>query len=713
MVVLTESRPVQAALFAFCALGASVGSGFAQQSDTTAADTSGVVPYKLEGVSVTVTRGREQLNRLPYAASILGASQIQGFERTLTLDESLLVIPGVLVNNRYNFALGNRISIRGFGSRSQFGVRGIRVIQDGIPLTLADGQSQLGNLDLAAAGSIEVIRGPASSLYGNAAGGVISVRTEDPPDVPVQPELRLLGGGFGNDQLYQKFDFKAGGRSGGFDYVGHLSHFSSDGYRLHSEAEYTLFNTRMRYQLDSRSNLTAVINYVNAPKAQNPSSLNDSIARLKPDTARDLVLAPQECPPDPGFGGCQDLGETSKQGQGGITYRRRLGADHEISVMGYGLFRKLDNPIPFTLIELDRAAGGARAEYRYAPGAGALPALTLGLDLDLQSDDRQEFFRDDQGVGEIQLDQDEMVTGLGLFAHGRLALSRALDLTLSARYDRVRFQAEDRLVTEGDPDDSGDRTLDQLSPMVGLTYAHAPWLNVYANVGRSFQTPTTTEFTDTVGGFNEDLEPERATNYEVGVKGTAASLLGYGLVGFYTDIEDQLIGFEPEGIERTFFENAGSSTHRGIEASLAALAAPGLLVSLAYTYTNFEFDDFQTGADDFSGNVVPGVPPHQFHGELSYTHSSGLSGAVEVTAVDEFNVDNANENTNDGYTTVDLRFGYSSDDLSGFRITPFIGIDNIFDVRYNSSITVNAFGGRFFEPAPGRNSYIGLRVQYR
>jgi len=668
--------------------------------------------YRLEGITVTVSRSRDEVIRLPYAVGLLGPAQIQGFEPTVSLDEALLEIPGVVVNNRYNFALGNRISIRGFGARTQFGVRGVRIIQDGIPLTLPDGQAQLSNLDLAAASRIEVIRGPASALYGNASGGVISIETAPAPPVPFRPELRILGGSFGDRRVYQKYDLKLGGREGGFDYVGHLSHFSTDGFRLHSRARHTLVNTRVRYALGERSDLSLVINYVDAPQAQNPSTLSDSLARANPDTARDIVLPPELCPPDPGFGGCQDVREETRQAQAGITYRQGLGANHEISLVGYGLSRKLDNRIPFRLIELERRAGGARAVYRFEPTKGRLSRLTAGLDLDHQSDERREFPRDDQGVGPLALDQDERVTALGLFAHGSLLLAADLELTLSLRYDRVRFAADDHLITADDPDDSGERTLDQWSPMAGLRYTYAPWLHLYANVGRSFQTPTTTELTDTVGGFNPDLQAERATHYELGLKGTASGKVSYSLALFSADIEDQLIGSAAEGTERVFFRNAGSSVHRGIEAGASALLAPGLTLGAAYTFSYFSFDEFRSDTSDFSSNRLPGIPPHQFHGRLSYAHRSGISGSLKVTAVDGYYVDNGNRGRNDGYTVVDLRLGYRIGPR-GFEIVPFLGINNLFDARYNSSVVVNAVAGRYYEPAPGRNAYAGLRLGLR
>jgi iron complex outermembrane receptor protein len=679
----------------------------AQEPDSVAVDS--VPLYRLEGIAVTVSRSRDDVQRLPYAIGVLGAAEIQRLQTNVSLDEILPQIPGVFVSNRHNLANGDRITIRGFGARSQFGVRGVRIIQDGIPLTLPDGQSQLNNLDLAGAGRIEVIRGAASALYGNASGGVISVQTEASPPVPLGGELRVLGGSFGDRRYYQRYDLKAAGQPGGVDYYAHLGHFQTDGFRLHSEARYTQLNGRLRFSPDSVSEITLIANYVATPLAESPSSLTDSLARSKPDTARDIALAPGQCPPDPGFGGCQDLGEESRQGQVGISYKRRFGARHEISLMGYGLARTLENRIPFTLIELDRRGGGARLEYRHAPPGGRVSAITAGVDFDAQADDRLESARDASHTGPVTLDQDERVTSLGLFAQTGIGLLTRLELTASLRYDQVHFEVDDRLITADDPDDSGARSMNQLSPMVGVRSTLAGWLNVYANIGRSFQTPTTTELTDSLGGFNETLQPERAINYELGLKGTASHRLSYSLALFRADIEDLIVGSAAAGTERVFFDNAGSARHRGVEVGLSALLAAGLVFSTAYTLSDFVFSDFRNEDDDFSGNRLPGVPLNQIDSRLTYNHPTGFMGALRVWGVDGYFVDNANQSRNDGYVTVDIRLGYGLH-TTAVEISPLLGVNNLFDVRYNSSVVVNAVGGRYYEPAPGRSLYFGLRA---
>jgi len=703
-------RCTRVGVLAAAALALAAVPATAQRPDSVAADS--VPAYRLEGITVTVARSQDDINQLPFSVGLLGMAAIQRLQATISLDESLREIPGVFVANRYNLALGERISIRGFGARSQFGVRGVRIIQDGIPLTMPDGQSQLSNLDLAAAGRIEVIRGPSSALYGNASGGVIKIRSQSSPPVALRPELWVLGGGYGNDRFYQKWDAKAGGQGGRFDYFGHFSYFDSQGYRTHSTAEHFLLNTRVRYRPDDRSELTAVFNYANTPVAQNPSTLTDTVAAIKPDTARDIVLPPDQCPRDPGFAGCQGLGESSRQGQLGLSYLRRLGGVHRISVMGYGLGRKLENQIPFTLIHLDRRVGGARIEYALAPKSGIVPGLTAGLDIDYQNDDRVESASDGETVGQVQIDQNENVTALGLFAVTGLLFNPSLELTASARYDRVRFDVEDHLATLEDPDDSGTLIMDQLSPMIGLRYTGAPWLNIYGSVSRSFQTPTTTELTDSLGGFNQNLQPERATNYEIGVKGTAASRLSYSLALFHMDITDLIIGSEAPSTERVYFENAGSSTHNGVEAGLSALLSNGLVFTASYTFSNFFFDDFRTDEGDLGGNKLPGVPPNRLFAKLAYARGLGLSTWASLTAVDGYFVDNANQSRNDGYVVVDLRIGYAAR-TRRLEIVPLLGLNNLFDVRYNSSVVVNAIAGRYYEPAPGRNVYVGLRLSFQ
>lgn len=673
-------------------------SGFAQEADTTRPAQDTVVPvYNLEKIVVTVTRTRSLVNRAPYAIHVLDRHATQLGETTTGLEEPLGEVAGVWVNNRYNFALGSRISIRGFGSRAQFGVRGVKLLLDGIPLTLPDGQSQLNNIDLATVGRVEVIRGPASSLYGNAAGGVISLATEEPPLLPAQPELGVLWGTFRDGQNFQKYVGKVGGREGRFDYVASVSHFRTDGFRERSEAQTTVVNGRARWFLDPSTDVSLVLNFANSPVAQNPGSLPLDTAETRPEAAWPFNVR-------------RRTGESARQAQGGLTLRRQLNGAQDVRVSVWGVTRKLHNPIPPRVIDLDRTGGGARLETELRPSGSPLASLVAGVELELQSDDRVEFQNTDQGPGAQILEQDERVRGIAGFAQGALRLAERWELTLGARYDAVRFKVEDRFL-EDDSDDSGARTLTSVSPMIGLRHTPVPWLNVYANVARAFETPTTVEFKNRpegVGGFNLSLDPQRAWGAEIGFKGTVAERFDYGLANYCAWVRDELIPVELQP-GSSYFRNAGKSRHCGIEAQVGWLVASGLTLSASYAFSDFKFTDYVVAGDTLNNNRLPGVPIHQAHGRLFYRSPADVFGALEVTYSDAYFTDDANTARNPDYTIFDLRVGYSGR-WGAWSLEPFIGIKNLFDTRYNSSTVINAVGRRFYEPGPGRTFYAGLTL---
>ncbi|MFN2433613.1 MAG: TonB-dependent receptor family protein [Gemmatimonadota bacterium] len=667
----------------------------APPADTTAlADT-----LEAEPVVVTVTRVEEEALQNPRAVSVVRGEDIQLAQRTLTLDEALSRVPGTFAQNRNNFSIGERLSIRGFGARAAFGIRGIRLVVDGIPQTLADGQSVSSNIDLASAGRIEVLRGPSSSLYGNAAGGVVDITTEAPPPSPTV-STKFTAGKFD----LQKYQLGLAGRSAALGYVLDANRTDYNGFRGHSRVESTLLNGRLTWDPDESSRWALVLNYNDTPVAESPGSLT----RAQADSA-------------PGQGNPRNVatasGESHQQLQGGLSYNRELTNNRALFARVYALDRAIDNPLPFAVIQLERFAGGGGLQLTdRTPLFGMGNRLTAGVDLDLQSDDRLNFenaFPERPGEpGEATLDQDEQVTSLGVYVQDEAYLAADLELTLGVRYDRVRFDVEDRLLENGD--DSGERTLEDVSPMAGLRYSPAPAVNLYANVATSFQTPTTTELANRPtgeGGFNEELEPQTATSYEVGVKGLLGERVSYELAGFLVDVRDELIPFEAPGQEqRQFFRNAGSSQHNGIEASLSARPAPFLRALVAYTYSNFFFEEFATAEAEFDGNDIPGVPPHRLFAQLGW--EADLFAVAEAEVVDEYFVDDANTATNEGYTVVSLRGGWSGD-IAGIEWRPFIGINNVFDEEYSGSVVVNAVGARYYEPSPGRNVYGGLGVAYR
>ncbi|RMF90219.1 MAG: TonB-dependent receptor [Nitrospinota bacterium] len=653
---------------------------------------------KLQPNIVTAPRVAKPLLEVPAAVGAVEKEDIQLGRQQLGLDESLVKIPGLFFQNRFNFAQDLRIAIRGFGARAAFGIRGVKILVDGIPETLPDGQAQVDNIDLGSAERIEVIRGPTSSLYGNASGGVISIITEEGPEEPFV-ETRLSWGEF----RFQKYQLKTGGQHGPLNYLVNLSRLDMEGFREHSGTENVLVNSKLRLDIDETSTVTALINFAHAPIADDPGALTREQAEADPRQARDRNVQ-------------FDAGEDITQGRFGLVYQKRFGQSHELSANAYYVFRDFANKLPFQgggSVDFDRFVVGGGMKYIYTTQIwGRRNRLTLGIDLELQNDDRRRFDNNNGQLGDLVFNQEEEVSSIGPFIQDEFRLLKNLELTVGVRYDRVRFSVEDFFLSDGD--DSGARTLDKFSPMIGLLYTFSPALHIYGNVSTSFETPTTTEFANPSGrgGFNPDLEPQKATNYEIGVKGNWRGRWSYELALFTVRVEDELIPFElPDNPGRTFFRNAGKSTRNGVELGLKAELWKGLTASVAYTFSDFFFEEFRTEDGVFDDNEIPGIPKHQLHGEIAYFHPSGLYGIWDILFVDKFFADNANTVQNDAYTIANLRLGYVGQ-FGNWEVSPFLGLNNLFDDQYNANVRLNAFGGRFFEPGPDFNVYGGLSLSH-
>lgn len=657
-------------------------------------------------ITVTSPRVETPLNKVPYAIDLVGKDDIQLGTEQLGLDESLTKIPGLFMLNRYNFAQDLRIAIRGFGARANFGIRGIKIIADDIPQTLPDGQGGIDTIDLASAERVEVIRGPSSSLYGTASGGVINVITEKGPEVPFV-EGRFSGGSYG----FQKYNLKTGGQKGKLNYLFNIGRFELDGYRDHSRTESVIGNGKFTYEIDETSDLTTVINFVDSPVADDPGGL--TAAEVQNDRR-------QAAPNNLLFDG----GELLEQQQIGFVYRKEFAERHEIRLRNYYVFREFENKLPFGpfgggQVAFNRFFFGGGAQYTFS---GDMNRLIVGFDIDQQNDDRKRFGNDFGVKGPLRLNQDEEVSSIGFYVQNEQYLTDTITLTTGIRYDEVEFDVKDSFLADGD--DSGDLKFDEVSPQVGLMWSPRREVNIYGNISTAFETPTTTEFANpnnggTAGGFNPNLGAQTATNYEIGIKGFVPQLYGftYNAAVFQIDVEDELVPFElPGQAGRSFFRNAGESTRRGVELSLSANPMPGLTTSFAYTYSDFEFDRFRvadaTGATTvFDGNRIPGIPEHFGNLELRYDHPSGFYGVWNTLLVGSFFADDGNTTEIAGYGVSNFRSGYIKR-IGDTEFSPFIGINNIFDKEYFSNVRLNADGGRFFEPAPEISAYAGISIRH-
>lgn len=665
----------------------------AAQRDGTAADT---VPrhYGIDTLAVRVLRTPVAQLRAPFAVSVAGGPAQRQAKPGLALNEPLAGLPGVQVENRFNYALGERISVRGFGARAQFGVRGVRVLLDGLPATLPDGQTNLNHVDVGSVERADVIRGPASALYGNASGGVVRLSTIPAPPVPLGSEYRVTTGADGLLRLQSS----AAGTLGPFDYRASLTRLNYDGYREHQSARNTLggLNLGVRRGADAVRLAFTAVRY----DAQNPGALTDSLLRV--DRAQALASNV-----------AQKAGERGHQGQLGLTWEHALGPG-ALEVTAYGLARSVDNPIPVRYIDLERKAGGARAVLNGA--LGPLLRWTVGSEWEAQHDQRVNHANNAGARGALLLDQREHVTSAAGFAE-LSAAAGPVDVLAALRYDRFRFSVDDRLVAAGDPDDSGARTMDAWSPMAGVSVSAAPWLAFYANVATAFQTPTTTELAnrpDGAGGFNPLLRPERTRSVEAGAKARRGSAWAE-LAVYRARVRDALVPFEVEGAPgRQFYRNAGEAIHRGIEASAGARPIAPLLLRAAYTWTDARFGEYVLGGMELRGNRVPGIAPHRVEASAFWSRGTGPFAGIDLRHAARTPVadtDAAGAFASPAYTTVDVRGGWAELRAGRVRASPTAGVTNVLDVRYNTSVVINAVRGRFYEPGPGRSLYVGMEVK--
>lgn len=662
-------------------------------------------------VQVGRDAGRSALD-LPFAITTLTPDSMRPAQRHTGLEEALFSVPGVLVFNRNNPAQDARISIRGFGARSSFGVRGIRVMRDGIPLTLPDGQTPVDYLDLENVGRIDVLRGSASSLYGNAGGGVIDIRSSRPGDSTLSANARAWSGSDASGKLVAQ----TAARLGALSYQTNASRWTSNGFRDYSRQQTTTADILAR--LTSRgTDYSMSFEGFETPVAQSPGAVTLAQWQADPRSADPLSVRKQ-------------AGKIVKQTQFGTSAAHSFIGGGEIRASVNAGRRSLYNPLTFAIVAVRRHTSGAdiRGTLPLAI-AGLQNRFSAGVELQRQGDDRKNFTNCTDlttpltkptascevgaSQGSTTLDQRELVKSSGFYLGDEVNLSARYILMASARADAVRFTVTDHLINATNPDDSGNRTLHAISPMTGVTVRLNQVSSLYANASTAFETPTATELgnhPDGSAGINQDLRPQKSLTYEIGFRGLTVGGLRYNGALFATGVRDELIPFEiPASSGRRYFRNAGRTSRRGAELSLVRTLA-GIDWGWAYTYGDFKYRDFTVAGISYAGNRIPGVPAHELQTSAT-AHLSQLSLVAEAVVSGRVFVDDANSLAAPGYGTLNLRVNI--DQLvpkSGISVIS--GIYNVFDKSYISSVAVNASAAKFFEPGQGRSYFVGFNLGF-
>lgn len=648
----------------------------------------------IEETVVTATRVERNSLSIPFAISTVSGDDVQR-RQLLGLDESMARVPGVYITNRYNYSRDLRISIRGFGARSNFGVRGIKVFVDGIPSTAPDGQTALDGLDLANVSRIEVIRGPAAALYGASAGGVINIFTEDGPAIPFA-EVGVARGSYD----FGRYQFKAGGENGRFNYFINGSYLDYDGFRRNSDIEHGTLNGKFRYTFSDGSVGQLIVRAADAPTELDAGGLDAAMVAADRGGTRAQNIQ-------------FDAGEEVDDQRVAWSWDKVFGV-HSFSLRNYYNWRDFYARLPFAAggtTTFERFFYGGGGQYSNASALGSFAnRVTLGVDVDHMTDDRRRFDNLNGQQGSLGFEQDEEADTVGVYVQEEFALHEQVDLQAGLRYDHVKLAIDDRFLANGDQ--SAALEFNEINWMVGAVWGPMEALNVYANYATAFETPTFTELANpaqagTLGGF-ANVAAQRTRGYELGLKGIVLKRLRYDIAYYDMRVEDEVTTVANVN-GRAFFNNADTDRN-GVELGLVADLVPGLAATLAYTYTDLEFVRFPSTVAA-EGNTLPGVPRHYTYVELDYRHPAGLFVKWDWAFAGGVYADNLNLTRVDSYDVSTVVAGYDYR-IGRFTLSPSFGVNNLFNDKYNTDIRIEDTFSRYFEPAPGRNIFGIFRVRY-
>lgn len=674
-------------------------------------------------IVVTGTRTLQNSFDLPIAIDVVKQEDIQNGQLQMTLSESLIRVPGITAQNRTQQAQDPQISTRGFGSRSAFGVRGVRVYVDGIPLTMPDGQGQPGVVDLSAIKSIEVMRGPFSALYGNSSGGVIQLFTEDAPKTPEVGATVMFGSYDTKRQI-----MNAAGVADGVEYLLNASNFESDGYRDNSESNKQAATAKFKFNISDDTNITTLINWFDQ-EAQDPIGLSRALA-FKSST-RDTVV------PAALFANTSVKRDHT---QVGFNIEHVFNENNKISFIPYVGTRKnaqilTTSPTATTLAttnarlsEIDREFYGMDARWDNSGSIGNLPYdISFGLTYGKSIDDRLDTNIQGTNLG-LNRNEENISSNFDQYIQGKLSITPTLDLHAGARHTKVKLKVNDIFISglRSNGDNSGNVEYQKTTPVIGAVWKATEELNFYANFGKGFETPTFIEaaFDNVAGGVasqpNLSLKAAESSNYEIGAKAFLSDNIQANVTLFRVNTKNEIVTRQTVA-GRSSFQNAGDTKRTGIEASVDASFENNLSLFASYTLLNAKFEDpFVTvinagGATGTvnSGNRIPGTYKSQIYGEVAWRYPDlGFFSALEGRHSSQVYVNDINTDKAPSYTIFNLRAGFEQN-LTHWQFKEYIRVENMFDKEYIGSIRVNDGNALFFEPGADRNYLLGLSAAYK
>ena len=656
----------------------------------------------LETVVVTGTRAEQQIGKIPAAMTVVDTQEVLRGQQMTNVNEILKRVPGVAMRVHLDGSTRAVPSIRGAGAQNTFGSRGVRILVDGIPKNNAGGSAQdFINVDLASVQRVEVVRGPASALYGNQAGGVINFITEEGSPVPFV-QFQQTVGGFG----LLKEHFKLSGQKGNFSYFGSAFRTDQNGYRELSEYSSSGFHTKLRYTTDSGASLTTVISYEKLEQLI-PGSL----------TAEEVAANPRQ--PNPALVSTGGIRGSIDEFRTGVTFTRPLFGRDQIEFTGYYVPRPIyattSGPIRNGQFFINR---GANVRYLNArPLFGAEHRLTVGADYQ-NTPLRNEILSRVTGVT-LQLLEENLQT-VGVYVQDELTLFSKLLLNLGGRFDTISFGFED-LMRPGQPGSMFTRKFERFTPKLGMVYRARPTLSLYGNFSEGLEAPVSEQLRNSpfpTGEFvlNVGLDPMIYQSFEAGAKGQAGRRLSFEVAVFRQNIDNFIVTRQilrpTGGTTFTASLNAAKVRQNGVEFGSTLKVGPSLSANVSYTFSDYTFSRFDALGQNLSGSRLAGIPQHDVFGELRYQPARGFNGSLNVKSVGRYFVDDANSFTNEPYTVVTVSAGYDRRMGGKARLSPFLTINNLLSERYTSLPQVNDGARRFFNPMPGVSALGGVTIKY-
>lgn len=708
-----KRSPIQlnavAALFAFGASGlATAADNAAENADT-----------PVDVVVVSATRVGHTVFDMPAAIDVVDAARIHEAQARVNASEALAAVPGLVAQNRQNYAQDLQISSRGFGARSTFGVRGVRLIADGIPASMPDGQGQAATFNLDMAERIEVLRGPFSAIYGNHSGGVIQMFTRDGESAPTI-ETSLTAGSYGT----RKADVNAQGKQGGVGYVLDASRFETDGYRAHSAATRDQAFAKLTLEPVENAKLTIVANALRQDDTQDPLGVTWATYQRDPRAGETDTTDTQV--PKRTLADRYNTRKSIDHTQVGATWEQRFGQDR-LRVTAYGGNREVIQYQAFSrafqapathsggVVDFDRDFYGTDLSWMHVSQlAGGKLSTTVGVEYGRSTDDRkgyENFIGSQLGVkGALRRDERDRVSNLDPYVQAEWQ-SGPWMLSAGLRHSSVKISVDDRFLANGN--DSGALEYSHTTPVLGVLYRVSPMLNVYASAARGFETPTLNElfYSGTGGGFNFGLAPAKSTHLEAGVKSKLDERTSINAAIFQVRTTDEVV-VDSSGGGRTSYRNASKTLRQGLEVSLDSSWRYGLSTRVALTSLRAIYD--QSYGTVLEGSRLPGVPNANAYAELAWKDGSDRFGAaLEAVASSKIYAEDGNvDQPAPGYGILNARIS-AKQQWKGWHFKQFVRLNNLLDKNYVGSVIVGDTNKRYYEAAPQRNWLMGLSAQYQ